>query len=193
MRSLCKAALSRLDGPWPIWQAMLVCFHAVHLCGRGVPPFSIPTKHIFRHVPLIKATVCAAQGHSDGKGQCIHCCYVHPQLECVSSWLDSPLYAKYSTWAHLKCSQMSCVFAVLRSVETQAICSHLSEQAICSHLFWTNGVLERDSIMMSQCITQCHLCSLCTVGLWCAWCALCAHKKCKQIFKKVCTACTSVN
>jgi hypothetical protein len=32
---------------------MIVCFNAVHLGGRGVPPFCFPTKHPFRPAPSI--------------------------------------------------------------------------------------------------------------------------------------------
>jgi hypothetical protein len=38
---------------------MLVCSHAVHLRGRGVPPFCFLTKDLFRPAPLI-TTLCPA-------------------------------------------------------------------------------------------------------------------------------------
>jgi hypothetical protein len=84
------------------------------------------------------------------------------------------------------------------SHETNSGRDNVRQEATCGHRVWTNGVLEKESVV-SQCIIKCHVCTVfivCTACSWCAWCAQCAHKKCThkiRIVCTVCTVCTNVN
>ncbi len=116
---------------------------------------------------------------ADAKELCILLRYsFHPLLDGVSFWLDSLLCARYSTWAHLICYLMSCVFAGRRSFEMQ--------KATCGRLFCTNVVLEKEKyietlkISCAQCACGVHsvhsvlITSVHSKYIKCAQCARCA-------------------